>query len=353
MLDVLLFYVSKGAKIIRLDAVGFLWKKDNSTCIHLHETHAIIKIIRLVIDKIAPGVLLVTETNVPHIENISYFGNGDEAHMVYNFTLPPLLAFSLLNETTTKLQEWAGKLELRHEGTCFFNFLSSHDGVGLRPVDGILEHEELQTILDAAQANGGKVSYRHDKGLPSPYEVNCNYFSLLHGVESDKGLAIKRTLLAHAILLSFPGLPAIYFHSIFGQENDLKGLENSGYNRAINRQKFTLDNIEKNIRENGSSANMILRHIGQLIRVKQSHPQFHPLANFEIPFVEDGLLCIKKWTKTDPASSLYTYFNLSGKTRRIILPEPSNDILNDNDRSITVDELKPYDFAWYRSHQHH
>ncbi|PJF38844.1 MAG: hypothetical protein CUN55_16105, partial [Phototrophicales bacterium] len=76
VLDVLLFYVQHGARFLRLDAIAFLWKELHTPCIHLPQTHAIIQLVRAVFDEIAPHVLLITETNVPHDENISYFGNG-------------------------------------------------------------------------------------------------------------------------------------------------------------------------------------------------------------------------------------------------------------------------------------
>jgi hypothetical protein len=86
IIDVLLLYVEKGVEVIRLDAIAYLWKKIGTSCIHLEETHRVVRLFRAVLDAVAPHVILITETNVPHEENVSYFGNGhDEAQMVYQF----------------------------------------------------------------------------------------------------------------------------------------------------------------------------------------------------------------------------------------------------------------------------
>src|SRR4029079_8365664 len=86
--DVLLGYLWRGASSIPLDAIGYLWKASVTTCLHLPQTHAIIKLWRVIVDAVAPGARLLTETNVPHAENVSYFGDGtDEANLVYQFAL--------------------------------------------------------------------------------------------------------------------------------------------------------------------------------------------------------------------------------------------------------------------------
>ena len=84
-------------------------------------------------DQLAPQALLLTETNVPHDENVSYFGDGDEAHMVYQFSLPPLLLDAFLNEDALPLKRWLANLQSPPAGATYFNFTASHDGVGSPP----------------------------------------------------------------------------------------------------------------------------------------------------------------------------------------------------------------------------
>jgi len=230
ILDVLLFYASKGARYIRLDAIGFMWKERKTTCMHLPQTHELIKIMREVVDEYAPGTILVTETNVPHSENISYFGNGyDEAGLVYQFPLPPLTMFSILTGNAEKLSAWAETLKLPSKQTTFFNFLSSHDGIGVRPTEGILTKEEQDILIEATLKHGGRVSYKDNgDGTRSPYELNINYQDALAGSEENDKLRIAKFLIAQTILLSMQGVPGIYIHSLLGSRNDYYGVETSG-----------------------------------------------------------------------------------------------------------------------------
>ncbi|MGD8372221.1 MAG: alpha-amylase family glycosyl hydrolase, partial [Syntrophobacterales bacterium] len=174
MIEVLLFYVQQGATILRQDAIAYLWKEIGTNCIHLNETHDVVKLFRAVLDQVAPDVIILTETNVPHEENISYFGDGrDEAQMVYNFTLPPLLFYSFVKEDATVLTSWAKGLHLESESNTFFNFTASHDGIGVRPLEGILPADEIDSLIEVVKANGGQVSYkRNPDGSDSPYELN-------------------------------------------------------------------------------------------------------------------------------------------------------------------------------------
>jgi len=313
ILDLLLFYIQNGARAIRLDAIGFMWKELGTTCIHLNQTHQLIQLMRQVIEELAPSTLLITETNVPHIENISYYGNGfNEAHLVYNFTLPPLLAYSILAGDTMKLITWAQSLALPSTQVCFFNFLASHDGVGVRPVAGILSADEIGVLTDAVVSNGGRVSYKSNiDGTQSPYELNCNYLSLLHGVERDQELAIKRMVLAHGIVLAMPGLPAIYFHSFFGSQNDIGGVEKSGINRRINREKLPFDLLEKELNLIGSTRNRVYSQLCELIDLRKKQSVFDPYANFSFPETVNGVFAIERRNDTDAVICLFNLTNAS------------------------------------------
>ena len=159
-LDIILFYVSCGCRVLRLDAVAFLWKKLGTNCLHLPETHQVIKLIRNFLEIVAPEVLILTETNVPHEENVSYFGKGDEAHAVYQFSLPPLLLHGLLRGTAQHLSEWAQNLAPPPKGCHFLNFTASHDGIGVRPLEGILPNKEILGLAEEVRQKGGFVSMR-------------------------------------------------------------------------------------------------------------------------------------------------------------------------------------------------
>jgi sucrose phosphorylase len=243
MIDVLLFYADQGATILRLDAIAYLWKEIGTNCIHLSQTHDMVKLFRAVLDLAAPDVIILTETNVPHDENISYFGDGrNEAQMVYNFTLPPLLFYSFVKEDATILSDWAKGLHLESESNTFFNFTASHDGIGVRPLEGILEPEELKGLIDTVKANDGQVSYKQNPdGSESPYELNITYVDAV--LADTSSTRAEKFLASQSIQYALPGVPATYIHSLLGSRNWVEGVKQTGRARTVNREKLKIENL--------------------------------------------------------------------------------------------------------------
>ncbi|MEA3376007.1 MAG: alpha-amylase family glycosyl hydrolase [Chloroflexota bacterium] len=280
VIDVLLFYVEKGAEVIRLDAVAYLWKKIGTSCIHLDEAHRVVKLLRAIFDIVAPGVILITEANVPHEENVSYFGDGyDEAQMVYQFPLPPLVLHAFHTGDATRLSEWVAALSTPSESTAFFNFLASHDGIGVRPVEGILTPSEIQALVDRTKKHGGYVSYKTDAdGNKIVYELNISYFDALSYPEGGQPLylQVRRFLASQAIMLSLAGVPGIYAHSLFGSRSYHQGVEETGRYRSINREKFRRSELEEALADPSSLRHQVFYPYLDLIRSRAAHRAFHP-----------------------------------------------------------------------------
>lgn len=283
VLDTLLFYVAHGAEFLRLDAIAFLWKQDSTTCLHLPQTHRVIRLIRTVIDSVAPWVELITETNVPHKDNVSYFGDGDnEAHLVYNFALPPLTLHALLTGRADVLSRWAGGLTLPSSKVTFFNFLASHDGIGLNPARGILPEAEIQGLVARVQARGGLVSLKNNPdGSQSPYELNVNYFDALADPDGNEPITtqIARFMTAQSILLTMIGLPGIYFHSLFGSRGWPEGVKQTGRNRTINRQKLDRVTVEQALADPTSLRHRVIGAYRRLLQARASSPAFDPFGS--------------------------------------------------------------------------
>ena len=280
MLDVLLLYVARGARIIRLDAIAYLWKTVGTSCIHLPQTHAVVKVMRDILDDVAPGTILLTETNVPHAENVSYFGDGDEAQMVYQFSLAPLLLDAMLSGDAEALNEWLSRLEETGRGMTFFNFTSSHDGVGVRPLEGLVTPGRLDRLVDAVRQRGGKVSTkRNPDGSDSPYELNISYFSALGSPDgSSADQHVRRFLASQAVMLALRGIPGIYFHSLVGTENDHEGVERTGRARSINRHKFEVEELERALADPVSLQRRVFDGYRSMIATRIRQPAFHPDA---------------------------------------------------------------------------
>lgn len=294
ILDVLLFYASKGARFIRLDAIGFAWKEMGTTCMHLPQTHELIKLMRCVVEECFRGCTIITETNVPHQENISYFGNGyDEAGLVYQFPLPPLTLYSYLCGNSRYLSQWALGLKATSDASTYFNFLASHDGIGLRPVEGILSREEQQYMADEVIKRGGQIGYRSlpDKTM-APYELNINYLDAIAGNETDQELMVRKFLGAQCILLSLMGVPGIYYHSLLGSRNCYKDFEESGIKRRINREKLDADQLKTELSNPDSLRSRVLSGFKEMLSLRRREPAFSPDSPQSILMVDERVFAL-------------------------------------------------------------
>ncbi len=347
VLDVLLFYASQGARFIRLDAIAFLWKKLGTSCIHLEETHMVIQAYRKVLDSMGGETFLITETNVPHEENISYFGNGlNEAHMVYNFTLPPLLALAIHKQDPTDLMHWARSLDLPGDKVCFFNFTASHDGVGVRPLQGIVPQEEINLLANKAIEHGGFVSYKDNgDGTKSPYELNCNYMNLLTQAGEETELRVQRFLLSQSVMLCMPGVPGIYYHSLLGSENERDAALESGINRRINRAKLQYDELEQELGGTKSVRKMVFDQYSNMLEKRAEELLFHPAANANYS-MSGKVLCIER---SQGDKILYALHNFSNQHLSIkSMADDVRDLLNDAEISENNWSLKPFGFLWLK-----
>ena len=309
--DVLLFYLAQGARYIRLDAIGFIWKEPGTTCLHLPQAHALVRAWRALADGAAPGARLVTETNVPHADNISYFGDGhNEAHMVYNFALPPLVLHTLRTGDASVLTQWAAGLATPSPGTTFFNFLASHDGIGLNPARGLLPEEEIAALVDLARGAGGYAGMKTmPDGSQAPYELNVNYFDAL-AVGHDEAAAVRRFTVAHAIALSLAGVPGLYFHSLFGSRGDRAGAEASGIPRRINRQKFAADTLAAELDDRASLRHRLHKNLAALLQRRAANPAFAPSAPQRVVPAGPGLFVVERG---HPGASVLCLHEISGR----------------------------------------
>ncbi|MEX0332077.1 MAG: sugar phosphorylase [Puniceicoccaceae bacterium] len=315
-LDILFLYLSKGCRIFRLDAVAFLWKQVGTTCLHLPETHEIVKLFRDVLSWVDPRTILLTETNVPHEENISYFGECDEAHMVYNFSLPPLILHGLLKGSSALLAEWARSLPELSPEQSFFNFTASHDGIGVRPLQGLVPQEELDWIITEVESRGGRVSMKaNPDGTQSPYELNITYRDVL-SVNGDMDLSLARFLLSQAIVLAFKGVPAIYIHSLLGTPNDQEGVAATGQNRSINRKKWERGDLQQQLDDPDSGQARIFHKLSDWIRIRNQHPAFHPGAAMEVLDFGKGIFGFIRTSRTGVEKILCLY-NMTDKQQSI------------------------------------
>jgi glycosidase len=356
--DILLYYIRRGTRMVRLDAVGYLWKQPGTRCIHLPQTHAIVKLFRDVLELVEPGALIMTETNVPHVENISYFGDGDEAHVIYQFSLPPLLLHALYAGTTRYLQDWARELEaVAVPPHCtFLNFTASHDGVGLRPLEGLVPKPEVDALLDAMRARGGYISTRSNSdGSVSPYELNISYFDAYRNPEADGSRwHIPAFMVSQVVALSFRGIPAVYLHSLVATPNDTLGVERTGMTRAINRRKWDQAELEALMADTGSETGRVFRRYLRLLQIRRRQLAFHPEAPQRTLATGDGVFGLER-TALDGSQRLLALFNFTDSTRSVaaaVLPRDLaawTELIGEHHVTHSADGLRlpPYATCWF------
>ncbi|MFQ5735047.1 MAG: sugar phosphorylase, partial [Planctomycetaceae bacterium] len=360
ILDVLLQYVRRGARIIRLDAIAYLWKTPGTSCIHQPQTHEVVKLMRTLLDAVAPGTILLTETNVPHAENVSYFGTGDEARMVYQFSLAPLLLDAFLTGDAGPFREWLTGLGRPPAGATYFNFTASHDGIGVRPLEGLVPAERVAALVESARNRGGRIGTRRQPdGSDSPYELNLTYLSALRpcpiceGPGGDDATHVRRFLASQSVMLSLAGIPGIYFQSLVGTPNDTEGVERTGQARSINRRKFQRAELDALLNDEESPQHHVFDGYCRLLQTRIAQPAFHPDAPQEVVQAGTDAVIAFRRGGSDVAQRILVTVNVSGKEVsldpfRMGINDPVRNLLSDDARFSTGPlSLQPYQAAWW------
>lgn len=355
-LRIMRLHIDAGVQIIRLDAVAFLWKESGTPCIHLPQTHAIVQLMRLLLDFNAEPVILLTETNVPNTENLSYFGNRNEAHAVYNFSLPPLIVHALLTGDARHLNQWQMAMPPAQLGCCYLNFTASHDGIGIRPAEGLLNEREIDVMIDTVRSFGGLVSMRScADGIERPYEMNVTFFEALKGtVAGPDEFQIDRFLCSQTIMMALEGIPAFYINSLTATGNDIDGYERTRHNRAVNRYRWDLHELETVLDDTRSVHGRVFSELTRRIRLRRRQKAFHPNATQFTLQLGERLFAF--WRQSiDRDQSVFALHNVSNQALTVpvvainlIGGEAWYDIFTDEPIDPTLGDIHfaPYQCRW-------
>jgi sucrose phosphorylase len=334
-------YLDSGVRLFRLDAVAFLWKQPGTNCLNLEQTHEIVRLLRTLIEHAQDDAIIVTETNIPNRENLAYFGNANEAHWVYNFSLPPLLVNSLITGDCHYLKQWMMSMPPARNGTAYFNFIASHDGIGLRPAEGLLTEGEINTLVETMQTFGGRISWRTgDQAQRKPYEINIALFDALQGTtHGPDHWGLQRFLCAHAIMLALEGVPGIYIHSLVGTRNDYQRVENAGHNRAINRHQWQYSELQDRLADANSSEHLVFSGISELLKIRRQQSAFHPNATQFTLHLGSGLFGF--WRQSiDRQQSIFCISNITDQVQTLNLSDIN---LIDNENWVDLISQLPCD----------
>jgi sucrose phosphorylase len=353
-------YIDQGVSIFRFDAIAFLWKVVGTSSINLPQTHELVRLFRTLIESVKSDAVIITETNIPNTQNLTYFGNANEAHGIYNFSLPPLLLNTLLTGNCLYLKRWLMSMPPAQDGTMYFNFIASHDGIGLRPAEGLLDNDEIAKLTETIEGFGGKISWRTtDDGDSKPYEMNIALYDALQGtIEGKDKWNFERYICAHTIMLALEGVPGIYIHSLIGTQNDYEKLANTHHNRSINRRRWHEGALNEALNDEQLHHKKVLDTLTSLIAIRIKQPAFHPNATqFTLHF---GLQLFGFWRQSkDRKYSIFSISNVSNKPVSLPLSELNLIItetwyelisrLEITELTQTI-SLSPYQTVWISNH---
>jgi len=328
--SIIRLYLDMGVKIFRFDAVAFLWKKINSSSINLPETHEVVRLLRTLIEHVQSDAIIITETNIPNSQNLTYLGNANEAHAIYNFSLPPLLINTLVTGDCLYLKRWLMSMPPPQNGTTYFNFIASHDGIGLRPAEGLLNDYELTTLVETMQTFGGKVSWRNTElGQQKAYEINIALYDALQGTTRGKDeFGLQRFVCAHAIMFALEGIPGVYIHSLLGTQNDYEKVANTQQNRSINRHRWDYELLQKNLGNAKNHHAIVLASLKELLELRIKQPAFHPNATQFILHL--GLQFFGFWRQSqDRQQSIFCISNITDHDMELCIND-LNLVMTDN-----------------------
>lgn len=353
MIRILIYYIRQGARFIRLDAIAFLWKRSQTTCLHLNETHEIVRLLRTIASYVCPGTLIITETNVPNKENWSYFGTGDEAHVVYQFSLPPLLLYTLFSEDSRILTNWAKGIPETNSDQTFLNYTASHDGIGVRPLEGVLDESELAHLIEGMVSFGGMISMKTNiDGTVSPYEINIGYFDAMKGTRKGiDAMQEQRFLCSQTIVLGLKGIPAFYIHSLLSTPNDYEGVQATGRARSINRKRLLFDDVEDFLNHD-SIHSRVFFELKRQIEIRRHCGAFHPSEHQDVLFSDPRVFAFMRYSKST-GEKVLCISNISGVEIKIPSQDhfqiEGEDLLSDEQiKSGDVITLRPYQTRWIK-----
>lgn len=280
--------------------------------------------------------------------------------MVYNFALPPLVLNTFYTGDTTKLSEWAANLEPVSELTTFFNFLDSHDGVGIMAVKNILSDEEINFLIQRAREHGAHISYKTDKdGEEVPYEINITWFSALCKDDNaeDIDFQVKKFIASRAIALILQGVPGIYLHSFFGTKNDLEQMINADAKRKINRTIVNYNTLVDELDNPDTLIAKISDNMKDIISIRTMQRAFHPNGAQNILKIRPEIFAVLR-TSPQKEQQILSLINVTDAQCHISIPMDTIHIFKQewcnliDQKKYTFKEenisltLEPYDVVW-------
>lgn len=345
MLNIILFWANQGADVLRLDAVAFLWKKIGSTCQNEREAHLLLQLFKDCCQVTAPGVVYIAEAIVAPVEMIKYFGEdaviAKECEIAYNATFMVLLWDAVATKNTCLLNQGIKSLPVKLERATWLNYVRCHDDIGL----GFDDRDIVRCDYDPARHRKFLVDYftgqfedSHARGLPfgqnkktGDARISGSLASLVgleHALETGDNKAIddsiKMILLLHSMILSFGGIPLIYYGDEIGTLNNDSYRDDplkAGDSRWVHRPWFDWDKAER--RNSPATVEYkIFTALKQMISIRKEITVFADFNNRELIEVENPhLFVFGRYHLQQPSEQVLVVANFSEHPQHLNLDD--------------------------------
>jgi len=348
MLDIILFWANQGADILRLDAVAFLWKKIGSTCQNEREAHLILQLLKDCCQVTAPSVLFIAEAIVAPVEVIKYFGEdaviAKECEIAYNATFMALLWDAMATKNSRLLNQGIKSLPVKLERATWLNYVRCHDDIGLGFDDNdisLVEYEPASHRKFLIDYYTGNFDESHARGVPFGHNEKTGDARISGSLASLAGLqyalerddpdamddAIKNILLIHSLIMSFGGLPLLYYGDELGTLNDFSYLDDplkAGDSRWVHRPHIDWERAEnRNIP--GTIEYKIFSALKRMIAVRKEIEVFADFNNRELIDVDNPhLFVFGRYNLTKQAEDVLVVANFDGTPQHLDLGDTGN-----------------------------
>lgn len=364
-LRILLFYVERGASLIRLDAIGYIWKRLGSTSLHEPEVHALLAATKEVLTLASPHVITIAEVNEPQDKAFTYLGTTEkeESDLVYQFAHFPLAIHALLTQNGQYYTEWLSSL-FEVDGRQFVTVLGSHDGLGLKPVRNILPEEELERLSSILiEEHGGRPNYASlPGGQQIVYEICGTPWDLINNSSAAEPFELQkqRYLAVVGLGLLVRGLPAFYINGVFGTRNYTPdgGLDE---NRTVNREVFSNESLLATLKDRTSHYRNVFEALQEILLKRSTQPAFGSLTNPTQPIQTNCQAVVAAVIPGEaPQDALLCLVNVSSDPQEVVIEtdtfepgERPSDILSGapvspGPNGIVNASLAAYQIAWIK-----
>lgn len=381
MMDIVLFIANNGADVVRLDAVAFLWKRIGSTCQNEREAHLLLQLMKDCCQVVAPGVLFIAEAIVAPVEVIKYFGedaiNAKECEIAYNATFMALMWDAVATKNARLLSQGIKSLPDKLERATWLNYVRCHDDIGLGFDDedirrvGYEPGSHRQFLIDYYTGN---FPYSNARGFPFGQNHHTGDTRISGSLASLAGLeyaleqndetlideAVKHILLLHSLIMSFGGIPLLYYGDELGTLNNYtfqQDTDKQGDTRWAHRPHIDWEAAERR-HQPGSIEYRIFNGLKKMIAVRREIPAFADFNNRElIPVDNPHLFIFSRFNLTRTSGGVLVVANFDAEPQSLDISPGmasvltygtikdlySGDSLEIHDNRLTI---PPYHFYW-------